>query len=186
MATTEDVALAGRTDAFMRLMSSGLEWAQRPKLYDAYRRDGWSGVHDELLHMLRAALSPRVKRPARRREHRSGDREQGGSADILTQALRNVFQYQIKGYGLGRCGYVSADLPRGAKRKEIEEYEQQGIFPSREATVLDPRTAMFFGHFFLCASAKRVPQWCPEHSLAARQRQDRQKKLKAKRADKYI
>lgn len=168
MAASKDVALANKKDAFMRRMRSG-PWPERSRLYGVYERDRWTGVHQELVRMLRVAKRDRNT------EH----------ADQLGEALGEVLQYQTEGYGLGRCVYVPADLPRGAKREEIEEYEQRGIFPSRKATVLDPRTAKFFAHFFLCASAKRIPQWCPEHSLAARQRQDRQKKLKARRAGKY-
>lgn len=186
MATPEDVALAGKKSAFMRLMSSRLEWAQRPKLYDAYLRDGWLGVHDQLLQILCAALSPCVKRSARHREHGSGDREQGGSADLLKQALRDVFQYQIKGYGLGRCGYIPADLPMGAKPEVIEEYARRGVLLSREATVLDPVTANWFSHYFLSASAKHIPGSCPDHTLAARQRTYRQKKARSARSGKYI
>lgn len=163
----------------MRLMRSGPLSAplhQRRRLYEAYERDGWPSVHDELVQMLRAA----------ERERNAEEDEDLPLVDQLAQALGEVFRYQIKGYGLGRCRYVPADLPHGAKSDEIEEYERRGVFQSREVAVLDARTARLFGHYFLSAWARRVPKWCPDHSLAARQRNDRQKKLRGKRSGKYI
>ncbi len=179
MATAKDVARANKEDAFMRLMRSGPLSAplhQRRRLYEAYECDGWPSVHDELVHVLRAA----------ERERNAEEDEDRPLADLLAQALGEVFRYQVKGYGLGRCTYVPADLPHGAKSGEIEEYERRSIFPSREVAVLDARTARLFGHYFLSASARRIPKWCPDHSLAARQRNDRQKKLKARHSGKFF
>ena len=51
MAATRDVALANRQDAFMRLMRLG-PLPQRSRLFEAYERDGWPGVHDEIVRML--------------------------------------------------------------------------------------------------------------------------------------
>ena len=125
-------------------------------------------------------------RAAERERHALEEEADQLEADQLALALGDVFRYQNKGYGLGRCAYVPADIPMGANPDVMKEYERRGVFPSREATVLDPRTARYFSHYFLSASARPLPKWCPDHSLAARQRTHRQKKLKARRSGKFF
>lgn len=169
MTDREDLARASERDAFMGLMRRG---AIRQKLFGMYQTDGWSSVLRELVQMLRVA---------------EREREEDPNADEIARALDDVLRYLLKGYGLGRCSYIPANpIPKGADPDEIEEWEARGGWFSREATVLNPSLTQYFSHLFLSASAKRVPNWCPDHTLAARQRTHRKKDLKSKRSGKYI
>jgi hypothetical protein len=160
MSRTKNAGQAHADDAFMLLMNAG-SWPQRPSLYDAYEKNGgWLGVHDELVKMLRVA--------ARKRNLKQSDQ--------LARALRDVWQYHSTGYGLGRCSYVpAAPIPKGATADEIEEHENRGAMFSKEAIELGGGMRKFFSHYFLSASARRIPAWCPAHSPSGRARKHRRR-----------
>ncbi len=164
----EELAKANKQGAFMRLMRRSMRWGQ--KLYATYQSGGWLGVHEELVQALRVA-----------------EREHDKESDELARAIGEVLQYQVKGYGLGRCAYVPANpIPKGADPDEVDAHELLGEGFSKEADVLNSTTAKYFSHYFLSASNKRIPKWCPDCSLSARQRTHRKRKLKASRSGKYI
>lgn len=175
MARRDDLAAANKNDAFMWLLKGG-PIGRKTRLYAAYQKGGWVEVHGELVEMLRAA-------------EKAGDKE----ADRLAQALRDVLRYQTMRYKLGQCRYVPADPPpKDASPEEIEEELATGNTFSREAEVLDDSSAKWFAHYFLYATdilyktGERGPKWCPEHSGAARVRDTRKKKIRERRAGKFI
>ena len=180
-------------DVFMCLMNSG----QSARLYDAYQSGGWLSVHAELVKILRVCVHMKMLRVGvhielvkmlgvDERDRDEFEVRADQEPDRLARALEDVVEYLDKGYGLGRCSYVPADppIPRDAAPEEVEEHYFGGF--SREATVLKSTAAQLFSHYFLCVSARRIPQWCPDHTLAARQRINRQKELRRKRSGKYI
>jgi hypothetical protein len=156
--------------ALMCLMRSG-PIARTKRLFEAYERDDWPVMIDKLIELLRAT-----------------ERTGGEEADLMAGAIKEAVCSLTKGFSLAQCRYVKADPPLQSNMtgEEIEAFIQVRPGYSEEALELEGRMAKYFSHYFICRSARRVPKWCPDCTLAARQRTHRQKERRTKRSGRYI